>query len=246
MVLRRHVHVPRTQRRPLPPIGLQFALLPARGRRLAPSARRARRLASPDRRAVPLSRPTFGTLAGSRAGRAIRAAGRGIARLTSDARAGRCPSCGRAQPRRADRLLIAHHDTDGRRCDGTGQPPADDATLASWLPVLPRLTPHGLRHSHQTWMEEDRISDLLRSERMGHEVAGMRGVYGHVSYAMRADLTAALQERWDIALRDRSRHGLNSAVPALDALLAPHRAAATKIGSHLAPKIGHSRPTEAG
>ena len=77
--------------------------------------------------------------------------GRGIARLTSDANAGRCPSFGRAQPRRADGLLIAHHDTDGRRCDGTGQPPADDVTLASWLPVLPRLTPHGLRHGHQTW-----------------------------------------------------------------------------------------------
>jgi len=67
-------------------------------------------------------------------------------------------------------------------------------TLASWLPVLPGLPPHGLRHGHQTWMDEDRITDVLKSERMGHEVPGMRGVYSHVSEAMRAELTAALQE----------------------------------------------------
>ena len=45
-------------------------------------------------------------------------------------------------------------------------------------------------------MDEDRIADVLKSERMGHEVPGMRGVYGHVSDAMRAELKAALQERW--------------------------------------------------
>jgi len=26
--------------------------------------------------------------------------------------------------------------------------PAEDAALASWLPVLPGMTPHRLRHSH--------------------------------------------------------------------------------------------------
>ena len=45
-------------------------------------------------------------------------------------------------------------------------------------------------------MDEDGITDVLKSERMGHEVPGMRGVYSHVSSAMRADLKAALQERW--------------------------------------------------
>jgi hypothetical protein len=61
----------------------------------------------------------------------------------------------------------------------------------SWLPVLIGLTPHAPRHGHQTWME-DRIADVLKSERMGHEVPCMRGVYSHVSTAMRAGLTAAL------------------------------------------------------
>jgi integrase len=166
-------------------------------------------------------------------------AGRGITRLTSDARAGRCPGCGRAQKRRRDGHLITHNAPDGGRCGGSGQMPAEDTALASWLPVLPALTPHGLRHGHQTWLEEAGISDLLRSERMGHEVPGMRGVYGHVSPAMRADLKAVLQERWQDAMRERKRVSPRSVVPVLDALLTAELAGPAKIGSRLAPRIGH-------
>jgi integrase len=89
--------------------------------------------------------------------------------------------------------------------------------------VTPRLTPHGLRHGHQTWMEEAGISDVLRSERMGHEVPGIRGVYVHVSPAMRADLTAALQQRWEDSLRDRARLSPRSIVPILNVRLAAWR-----------------------
>jgi hypothetical protein len=80
---------------------------------------------------------------------------------------------------------------------------------------------------------------LLRSERMGHAVPGMRGVYGHVSPAMRAALKAMLQERWEASLNERARLSARSIVPVLDAVLAAQRKPATKIGSHLAPKIGH-------
>jgi len=165
-------------------------------------------------------------------------AGRGVTRLISDARTGCCPQCGRACPRRLDGRLISHN-AGGSQCRGSGQPPAEDVALASWLPVLPRLTPHGLRHGHQTWMEEAGISGLLRSERMGHAVPGMRGVYGHVSPAMRTALKAMLQERWEVSLNERARLSARSIVPVLDAVLAAHRKPATKIGSHLAPKIGH-------
>ena len=68
-----------------------------------------------------------------------------------------------------------------------------------------------------------RIPEILRSERMGHEVPGMRGVYGHVSPAMRAELTAALQERWEASLRERARLSPRSIVPVLDAILAANR-----------------------
>jgi integrase len=53
--------------------------------------------------------------------------------------------------------------------------------IASWLPLSTGLAPHGLRHGHKTWMDEDQIADVLKSERLGHEEPGMRGVYGHVS-----------------------------------------------------------------
>lgn len=149
-------------------------------------------------------------------------AGRGRPRLVSGTATGRCPVCGRAQRRRLDGRLIIHK-TGGHPCDGSGQPPADDVAVASWLPVLTGLTPHGLRHGHQTWMDEAGIPYVLQSERMGHEVPGMRGVYGHVSPAMRDALTAALQECWETSLRDRARLSPRSHVPLMDVLLAGQR-----------------------
>jgi hypothetical protein len=89
-------------------------------------------------------------------------------------------------------------------------------------------------------MDEDRIADALKSERMGHEVPGMRGAYSHVSTAMRAELTTALQERWDAALRERAQLAPRSIVSVLDVLLTRQRPPADKIGSQMAPKIGHA------
>jgi integrase len=166
--------------------------------------------------------------------------GRGFPRYVSDQRTGRCPACGRAWPRRLDGKLISHM-AGGSRCPGSGHEPAEDVTLASWLPVLRGLTPHGMRHGHQTWMDEDGIPEVLKTERMGHEMPGMHGVYGHVSPAMRADLKAALQNRWESSLRERARISLRSTVPALDGLLTAQAAVPAKLGSQLAPKIRHSR-----
>jgi len=61
---------------------------------------------------------------------------------------------------------------------GTGQQPRD-AAPASWLAVRPGLSPHGLRHGHQTWLDDLGVQEVLKSERMGHEIPGMAGVYGH-------------------------------------------------------------------
>jgi hypothetical protein len=89
----------------------------------------------------------------------------------------------------------------------------------------------GALHGLHTWMDEDGIPDVLKTERMGHEMPGMHGVYGHVSAVMRADLRAALQERWENSLRDRSRLSPRSAVPTLDALLAAQRPAPAGLSS---------------
>ena len=45
--------------------------------------------------------------------------------------------------------------------------------------------------------DEHDIPELLKAERTGHDMPGMRGVYGHVRPAMRAALKAALQARWE-------------------------------------------------
>jgi hypothetical protein len=67
--------------------------------------------------------------------------------------------------------------------------------------------------------DEDQIADVLRSERLGHEEPGMRGVYGHVSQSMRDELTDALEARWQESLHQRAQITPRSAVPLLDKLL---------------------------
>lgn len=114
-----------------------------------------------------------------------------------------------------------------------------DVPVANWLPVMKDLTPHGLRHSHETWMAEDRIAEVLRDERMGHIGDGsMRAHYTHVSDLMRGELVDALQKRWEQSLADRAaleRHWdqrVPSSVPLLNELLEPFRdGVVTAIGS---------------
>jgi hypothetical protein len=148
--------------------------------------------------------------------------GRGTPRLVSTEGTGRCPSCGHAVGLRLYGKTVAHKTGTGH-CPGGGQPPAEDAPLACWLPVKDRLTPHGLRHSHKTWMAEDGIPEIPAEQRLGHQVPGMRGLYAHASQRMRDELTAFLQARWEESLRERAALDPYSPVPLLDSLLAPLR-----------------------
>ena len=131
------------------------------------------------------------------------------------------------------------HQNNGDRCRGSGQVPGEDLAVASWAPIIEGLTPHGKRHGHKVWMDEDQIADVLKSERLGHDEPGMRGVYGHVSPAMREELKAALQARWEESLRQRAALSTVSAVPVLNRLLAGVRPINKAVRSRLAPKIGH-------
>lgn len=124
---------------------------------------------------------------------------------------------------------------------GRGIPPLPEgAHLVNWLPVIKGLTPHGLRHAHETWMAEDRIPDVLRDERIGHENdGGMRDLYTHISDQMREELVERLQERWEQSLAARAaleehwhrEYGMprRSPVPILDRLLEPFRGKVTPI-----------------
>lgn len=116
------------------------------------------------------------------------------------------------------------------------------AAVVNWQPVMKDLTPHGLRHSHETWMAEDRIADVLRDERMGHIGDGsMRSHYTHVTDQMRGELVESLQKRWEQSLADRAaleRHwgsAVPSSVPLLNELLEPFR------GGVVTPMAGRPR-----
>jgi integrase len=164
--------------------------------------------------------------------------GRGIPRLAGKDGSGRCPACSRTTQLRKDGTLIRHK-LGSEHCAGSGRWPGDAPSLASWLPLRTGLSPHGLRHGHQTWLDDLGIRYVLQSERMGHEVPGMRGVYAHITPRMRAELRDGLQELWEASLDERARLAERSAVAVLDGILASRTGAASMIRSQLAPKIGH-------
>lgn len=53
-----------------------------------------------------------------------------------------------------------------------------------------------LRHGHKEWLDEDGHSRIASESRMGHEVAGVEGLYANVTPAMERRIGAALQARW--------------------------------------------------
>jgi integrase len=64
---------------------------------------------------------------------------------------------------------------------------------ACWLPIASGQTPHGLRHTHKTIMEE--LARLM-DERMGHEDGSVQARYSHVTAATRRQLLDGLTELW--------------------------------------------------
>lgn len=59
---------------------------------------------------------------------------------------------------------------------------------------------HDLRHTHVTWLIEDRVPRILRLERMGHKRKDIDDDYSHVTDPMVERMLESLQRRWE-------RHG---------------------------------------
>jgi hypothetical protein len=83
-------------------------------------------------------------------------------------------------------------------------------------------------------MRRDRVPRVLRRDRLGHGRSGdIADHYTHTDAEMIEDLLARQTERWRAAISTRARIDQNrgaeprSAVPTLDAWLAPFRDAAT-------------------
>jgi integrase len=87
------------------------------------------------------------------------------------------------------------------------------------MPISKGLTPHGLRHTHKTLMEELSVPAKMMDERMGHEDGSVQARYSHVTKAMREQLLGGLTEAWDAALAERRQMASGSPVEALDKLL---------------------------
>ena len=90
---------------------------------------------------------------------------------------------------------------------------------ACWLSIAEGLTPHGLRHSHKTAMEELGIPAKLQDDRMGHADGSVQARYSHVSSVMRQRLINDLTERWESALSIRKHMSHGSPVSSLDRML---------------------------
>ena len=77
-------------------------------------------------------------------------------------------------------------------------------------------------------MDRNATQKVLRDLVMGHQTAGMEGVYAHVAPETRAALMAADERDWRASLQARFAIAANSPVPVLNALLAPLRQARSK------------------
>ena len=56
---------------------------------------------------------------------------------------------------------------------------------------------HDLRHTHKTWLIEDRVPEVVQHQRLGHRFGGVRGIYSHVTRSMIDGMLTGLQTRWE-------------------------------------------------
>ncbi|MET9479936.1 LacI family DNA-binding transcriptional regulator [Streptomyces sp. NPDC006638] len=100
---------------------------------------------------------------------------------------------------------------------------ASDRADACWLPIAKGLTPHGLRHTHRTVMEDLGTEKVLMDDRMGHIDGSVSARYAHVTPGMRKRLMLGLTEQWEAALDTRLAMSPTSPVRVLDDLLRARR-----------------------
>ncbi|MCI3246509.1 integrase [Streptomyces spinosisporus] len=54
-----------------------------------------------------------------------------------------------------------------------------------------------MRHGHKEWLDEEGHSRVATESRMGHELAGVEGLYSNVTPAMERIIAESLQARWE-------------------------------------------------
>ncbi|MFE9936372.1 LysM peptidoglycan-binding domain-containing protein [Streptomyces hirsutus] len=69
---------------------------------------------------------------------------------------------------------------------------------------LADMVPHGLRHGHKVWLDEQGHPRVAVEERMGHKLQGVEGTYSHTSPEMELGIARALQETWEKSAVDKA------------------------------------------
>jgi integrase len=90
---------------------------------------------------------------------------------------------------------------------------------ACWVPIAAGLTPHRLRHSHKTLMQELGVPAVLQDSRMGHFDGSVQARYSHITATMRRRFLGELTEQWEAALAARRVMAAGSPVGVLNRLL---------------------------
>jgi hypothetical protein len=139
----------------------------------------------------------------------------------------------RKAPQEARPVPILGEPWPGIPVRGRGAPGRADAC---WRPIAPGLTPHGLRHSHKTLMDELGVPPKLMDERMGHDDGSVQARYSHVTAEMRRRLLEDLTSVWRSALEARTRLNPGSPVAVVDRLLRGEEGESSKIVSQNSPE----------
>ncbi|GAA5076496.1 integrase [Thermocatellispora tengchongensis] len=123
------------------------------------------------------------------------------------------------------------------RPDYAAWPDREQPHLVTWLPIRPGLTWHGLRHGHQTWMDDAGLRKAFKTHRMGHEDSTMSGRYGHITAGMQRAFQEASETWWESAIAERFQLWPTSQIPILDAELARWRdGTASQVVTAIGPR----------
>jgi len=91
------------------------------------------------------------------------------------------------------------------------------------VPIADGLTPHGLRHTHKTLMEELGTPSKLTDGRMGHEDGSVQARYSRATLPTRRQLVDGLTASWTVAVDLRRATASRSLVSVLDQALTVNR-----------------------
>ncbi|WP_433701840.1 tyrosine-type recombinase/integrase [Nocardiopsis sp. CA-288880] len=94
-----------------------------------------------------------------------------------------------------------------------------EAAVTCWAPLVPGFTPHGMRHSHRSLLDQLGVRKPLMDERMGHSDRSVSASYAHPTAPMRAAMLAGLAAEWEQALEWRRSLGVSSAVSVVERLM---------------------------